>query len=120
MAHGGPHNLFDRLAGGARSLFGGPTDPRLSREENIEAGNQGLIESGLMTLLASGPDGMSPSVLQAISQGALAGRVVLRLAGPGVIAIVVPQAQVGKVVLGTVPGILVQMCNLPLCLTVLV
>ena len=69
--HGG---LLDKLGGGARTIFGGRADPRLSPEENRGASNDALITAGLSTLLASGPGGVSPTTLQALSAGALSGR----------------------------------------------
>lgn len=72
--------LFDRIGRGVQTLFGGRTDPRLSQEENRGAASEGLISAGLATLLASGRDGFSPTSLQAIAQGAQAGRAAGRTA----------------------------------------
>ena len=69
--HGG---LFSKVGGGLSTLFGGRADPKLSDEENKAASSDALIQSGLATLLASGRDGFSPTVLQALSQGIVAGR----------------------------------------------
>lgn len=66
--------LFGRLGGAAATLFGGRSDPNLSPEANRRATSDALVQSGLATLLASGPGGVSPTTLQALSQGVLAGR----------------------------------------------
>lgn len=60
------------------NIFGGPSNPALSPEQNRAALGQGLMRGGLQTILASqpgaGPGGGSPTALGAIAQGALAGQ----------------------------------------------
>jgi hypothetical protein len=66
--------LFDRLAGGVETLFGGRDDPRVSPEQNRAATSDALVNAGLATILAEGPNGLPPTTFQAIAQGVLSGR----------------------------------------------
>ena len=66
--------LFGRLGGGLSSLFGGRADPSLTPEANRRATSDALVTSGLATLMAEGPMGGSPTLIQALSQGIIAGR----------------------------------------------
>ncbi len=69
--------IFSKLAGGVNSLFGGQFDPRLSVGENAAATKEALVTGGLATIAAGAgadPRGFSPTGLQRIAGGALAGR----------------------------------------------
>lgn len=66
--------LFGKVGGGFSSLFGGRADPNLSPEANRRATSDALVQAGLATLIAGGPMGGSPTLVQALSQGIIAGR----------------------------------------------
>lgn len=69
--------ILGRFSRGVNTLFGGQFDPRLSIEDNKSASRDALVTGGLATLAAGGTSdarGFSPTGLQRVAAGALAGR----------------------------------------------
>jgi len=74
-------DLLERLRGGIgrvgtglQSLFTGPDDPNLSPEQNESAKRQAMVQAGLASLMASGPNPVPTSFAQVLAQSALSGR----------------------------------------------